>query len=40
VLLHLAEKRSPEALVRLLGGMPGTGEAMAALWTALSAPRR
>ncbi|MFN3834381.1 MAG: lycopene cyclase family protein [Glycocaulis sp.] len=40
VLLHLAEKRSPEALLRLLGGMSGTGEAMATLWSAFSAPRR
>ncbi|MCC5982063.1 MAG: NAD(P)-binding protein [Oceanicaulis sp.] len=39
-LLHLAAKRPPEALVRLLGGMSGAGEAVAALWAALTLPRR
>ncbi len=40
LLLHLAVKRPPEAFVGLLGGMSGAGEALAALWSALTAPRR
>lgn len=35
LLRDLAEKRSPEALMGLLGGMSGAGEAMAALWAVL-----
>lgn len=40
LLLHLAAKRPPEALLGLLGGMSETGEAMATFWSALTAPRR